>query len=746
MVRVGVFVGALVLAGLGAAVAGSVAGELTAPGATTAVRLVLLVAGALVAGLGLVHPLTGARESAPPGRWHRRVAWASGLLAAAAALAGYLHGDVSRTGTLVWVVAALAVPALLEIRHASARWTVPVAALPGVVLVAVTFGSAHTGLAFAADVVYAVASSVLLAALAALTLRAFGDGVPGPGADRALDQDGGAVGERSNSSDVLIDDRSPSARPSSGPAAAPGWPVRLGSVGLVAAVVAALAGAARILTAGPYSVIDLVGTAYGRAALVAVALPAVAAVVLLALCRTAYRRAAPVAAGATRRGGVRHDAAGAPAAADGVRSAVLAGATGAVVALGVAAASVAGLLPAPAPAAVPGQALLRTVALDGVNVPVLVAPMRPGPNLVQLGGSGYPATGDAATQQPGPGGTGAPSTPAGAAGGEADPGTAGHDMGGTAGTGGHEMATHGGSATVAADGDPVGFVSRPGARGGWAVVDIPAGTTSLTVSMAGDSATVPVSVGDSVGDAPSSALTGRDGPECASAIVGAALGGTPGTVTSCPSQALDPEQAGALTATVRTMAEKGARNVRLVGDASPRSVAATRLVRDEGRKAGLAFTPDAGNDPNSALVVVSGWEQAVDVLGEVRQRAATTPTHLGGTFLAPWLLTGDVLRQTASAFLPLSFAPNEPEAQRFALALAATHPDTAPSASGYLAWAREIGVRTDPRPSLYGAAAVNVPMSIEPQGSSGHHGGPDPAAWFPGGTVVPVSGPMEGSP
>jgi hypothetical protein len=180
-----------------------------------------------------------------------------------------------------------------------------------------------------------------------------------------------------------------------------------------------------------------------------------------------------------------------------------------------------------------------------------------------------------------------------------------------------------------------------------------------------------------------------------------------------------------------------------VSDASPRSVAAARLVREEGARAGLAISDDAGNDPSSALVVVSGWEQAVDVLGEVGRRATTTPTHLGGTFLAPWLLTGDVLRQTASAFLPLAFAPNEPDAQRFALALAATHPDTAPSASGYLAWARTAGVPTDPRPLLYGAAAVNVPMSVEPPGSSGHHGGPDPAAWFPGGTVVPVSGPMD---
>ncbi len=265
--------------------------------------------------------------------------------------------------------------------------------------------------------------------------------------------------------------------------------------------------------------------------------------------------------------------------------------------------------------------------------------------------------------------------------------------------------------------------------------------------MAGDSATVPVSVDADAGaeSAPSSALTGRDGPECASAVVGAVLAGGPGagTVDRCPAQSLDPGQARDLRSMVVTMAAKGARSVRLVSDASPRSVAAARLVREEGARAGLAFPADAENDPNSALVVVSGWEQAVATLGESGRRATTTPTHLGGTFLAPWLLTGDVLRQTASAFLPLPFAPNEPDAQRYALALADAHPDTAPSASGYLAWARTAGVPTDPRSSLYGAAAVNVPMSVEPSGSSGHHGGPDPASWFPGGTVVPVSALMD---
>lgn len=699
-IRTGLFAGALAVTGLVATAAGSVAGALPGTGldgfTTTAVRLVLLAAGAVVAGLGLVHPLAGARASFPPGPWHRRAAWTAGLLAAVAALAGHLHGDVSRTGTLVWVVAALAVPVLLEARFARPVWTVPVAALPGLALTAVTLGSGHAGTASAADMVFAAASAVLAGVLVTRAV-VLADGAVLTGAPGAVPGPQAGVAD-----DATAAEAGPE------PDAAPGRPAQLAVAGVVAAGTAVLAAVARILLAGPFSLVDLLGTAYGRAGLAAVLLP-VPALVLLA------RRGAPSTSPARRAWGAASPG-GVP------RDGVLAGAAGGLAVVGVAAAAVTGLLPAPAPAAVAGQALLRTVPLDGQDVPLLIAPLRPGPNLVQLGGSGYTASGAPAPAD--------------------DHATARHDM---TGMSGHDMSTHGGSATVAADGDPVGFTSRAGARGGWAVLDVPAGTTSLTVSMGGDSATVPVDVGEDTAGASSAALTGRDGPECASAIVGAVLAGGPdaGGVTGCPSQTLDPDQARALTATVRTMAEKGARNVRLVGDASPRSVAAARLVRDEGAKAGLAFSPAAENDPNSALVVVAGWEHAVDVLGETGARSRTTPTHLGGTFLAPWLLTGEVLRQTASAFLPLSFAPNEPDAQRYALALAATHPDTAPSASGYLAWARTAGVPTDPRPSLYGAAAVNVPMSIEPAGSSGHHGGPDPAAWFPGGTVVPVSGPMD---
>lgn len=794
-VRAGVFVGGLALAGLAAALAGSVAGSVQTSAATTAVRLVLLVAGAVVGGLGLVHPLAGGPGSdgrgvagagvvqalaGGRGTGLRRVAWVAGLLAAAAALAGYLHGDVGRAGTLAWVVAALLVPSVLETRFARSGWPVAVAALPVTALVAVTFGSAHTGAAFAADAVHTVASAVLLGTLA---LRALPGG-PGPLAtpDPVPDQDVRAVRPRSNSSGVLVDD--PSGPSGAGPAAAPGRPVLLPVVGAVAAATGVLAGVARIVTAGPYSVTDLVGTAYGRTALVAVVLPALAGVVLLKADAARRGDPSPHAGG----GGVPHRAAssatGGVAGAPLDRHGVLAGAAG-VVALGVAAAAVAGLLPVPAPAAVPGQALMRTVALDGATVPVVIAPMRPGPNLVQLGGSGYSAA--AGATAPGQATASGGANDGSVHGGSAHGGMAGHDAGGAAGgsagldgggstaggsaghdgsggaaggsvghggaaggepgsgSSGHDMTGHAGPATVAAGGDPVPFLARPAARGGWAVVDVPAGTSSVTIEMNGDSATVPVDVGDTPGDAPSSALAGPDGPECVSALVGTALGGGVGTVRGCPSQTFDPEQAQALRSTVATMAAKGARSVRLVSDASPRSVAAARVVRDEGARAGLAFADGAENDPNSALVVVSGWDRAVAVLGEAGQRSRTTPTHLGGTFLAPWLLTGDVLRQTASAFLPLSFAPNEPDAQRYALALAATHPDTAPSASGYLAWAAASGVPADPRPSLYGAAAVNVPMSVEPQGSSGHHGGPDPAAWYPGGTVVPVSPPMEGS-
>ncbi|MET0188292.1 MAG: hypothetical protein ABW212_04785, partial [Pseudonocardia sediminis] len=372
--------------------------------------------------------------------------------------------------------------------------------------------------------------------------------------------------------------------------------------------------------------------------------------------------------------------------------------------------------PVPAADAVPGQALLRGVDLGEGPVAMLVTPMRPGPNLVQL--SAAPAAG----------GHGA-----------------GHDMSAMAG---HDMAGHdmSGAATVAAGDSTAGFAARRGAPGEWAVVNIPAGTDSLTISANGTERTVPIDVGTDAAAAPAGA-TGPDGPECASAVLGAIVAGGPsaGTATQCPAQSLEQGQATALRALVQVLAKHGVPSVSLVSDSSPRSVAAANLVRSEGAKAGLDFPPNAATDPNSAVLVVSGWQGATATLHEAKLRSASTPTYLGGTYLAPWLLTGDVLNATPNAVLPLTFTPQEPLAQNYVASLARTYPGAAPSTSGFLSWAAVAGRPVTQSPTLYGAAPVSVPMSVEPEGSTGHHGGPNMAAWFPNGTVVQIGRPVDPS-
>jgi hypothetical protein len=213
----------------------------------------------------------------------------------------------------------------------------------------------------------------------------------------------------------------------------------------------------------------------------------------------------------------------------------------------------------------------------------------------------------------------------------------------------------------------------------------------------------------------------------------------PGT---CPSDALDAADADALKILVRTLAEHGVRTATLAADDSPRSVAAADVVRTEGAARGVTFVD--GPDKGSALIVLSGWAAASDTLTDTGRRALDTATHLGGTYLAPWLLTGGVVTASSSSVVPLTFSPQEASPQRYAAALAATFPGDTPSTSGYLAWARASGTPLDTRQTLYGAAPVDVPMSAGPMDDMGgmHHSS-NPAAWFPGGTVVPISTPLD---
>ncbi|HJQ46754.1 MAG TPA: hypothetical protein VJ870_10595 [Amycolatopsis sp.] len=105
------------------------------------VRLVLLLATAVVAGAGLFR-------GRPPGI-------AAGLAAALAVVSAFAF-DVNVVGAVAHAVLALSVPALLVWRPAAARW----AALVLAVLVVVETALGRSGLEFAADTAYVAAATV----------------------------------------------------------------------------------------------------------------------------------------------------------------------------------------------------------------------------------------------------------------------------------------------------------------------------------------------------------------------------------------------------------------------------------------------------------------------------------------------------------------------------------------------------------------------------------------------------------
>ncbi|WP_224391599.1 hypothetical protein [Pseudonocardia sp. ICBG1293] len=607
------------------------------PFADAALRLVLLTALAVVAGSGLVRVLAGA-----PGRAERVVAGVAALVAVSAAVAAVTRSGAGPTGWTLLLAATVAVPALL----ATSRpvFSVLPAAVVTALLVLQLAGTPGAGPRFALDAGYAVAGA--LAAGAAVHLVT-----------------------------TRTDD---SARPA-----------RVRVLGVAAGAVGAVLAVVRLVVAGPFSLTDLHGTGFGRAALVTVVAPAAVAGLLLAETWLTRRAA----------GGSRSEAVRADEVRDRLRTP---SALAAVTAVG--AATLLAALPAPAPAAVPGQALVRAVDLGAGPLTLAVAPMRPGPNLVQLTGAGVSVTGPDATMPAGHAAEGAPA----------------------------------GYAVRAGDRD-VPFTARSGAPGGWALVDLPEGTTSITLTAGGLARAVPVDVGTDR-TAPAGA-TGADGPECLSAALGRIVAGGDPELGPCPSETLDPADARALRGTVRALASQQAPGLAIAGDVSPRSRAAADAVRAEAAAAGLPVRSAPG--PDDALVVLSGWQHAATTVRDTARTALTTPTALGGTYLAPWLLTGGVLGQSPGTLLPLDFGPQEQVPQRYVRTLAAVAPGSAPSLSGLRAWAATTGdPYTDPSPALYGAAPVSVPMTTD-TGDGGHHGAPNEAAWFPGGAVVRIGSALD---
>jgi hypothetical protein len=331
-------------------------------------------------------------------------------------------------------------------------------------------------------------------------------------------------------------------------------------------------------------------------------------------------------------------------------------------------------VPVPAPLPTTGVPLLRDVAFGGVVTPVLVSPHRPGRNLVHV---------------------------------EGDDVLVGTDPGQLS---------------------PV--AALPGATGGWATVDLPAGRGRLYVQKGSELQEVRFDTGTE--KAPAS-TGGVDGPECASFALGTLLAGQEKPVTQCPADALDEKDAESIRGLLSFLVGRGTGSVAFLTDSSPRAKQAEKLVQAAG-------VPVVGVETGNAdaLVVLSGWAPAATELAKVGDRQRKEPVFPHGVYLAPWLLNAPVITSVAGVILPLRFNPHEQLPAAYAQQVGARFGGEAPSSAGYRGWlagqsasAQKLG---DAAPLLFTASLVSfLPKEFQ------HHDG---AGWLPNGTVVPVSGPL----
>lgn len=273
----------------------------------------------------------------------------------------------------------------------------------------------------------------------------------------------------------------------------------------------------------------------------------------------------------------------------------------------------------------------------------------------------------------------------------------------------------------------------PGSTRTWVTVDLAPGRSSLWVETGGVVGEVELDTGRGEEESRPT-LAGPDGPECASAVVGAAAASPePEQPVTCPADRLSAQDASALGATVRHLRERGEKTIALAEDASPRGAGAGEVVRSEAARAGLRVVgPEEGRHP---LVIVSGWSGADRTISGVTGETI----EARGTYLAPWLLTAPALKPAAGQLIALRYSPRDPMPMRYVTALARRYPGEQPTAVGYEEWQRALGgVRQAPA-QLYAAAVAYLPGSGA--GGTGHHGAAG-TNWLPDGMITPVTGPM----
>jgi hypothetical protein len=340
-------------------------------------------------------------------------------------------------------------------------------------------------------------------------------------------------------------------------------------------------------------------------------------------------------------------------------------------------------LPAePAPSGVP---VLADVTVGGHRVPVLVAPARPGWNLVHVGVD-----------------------------------------------------------AVSVGTDPArltGATARKGTGLGWAEVWLPAGRSRLWIGHGGAVAALTVDAGKAAGGTPD--LRGPDGPECASTALGRLLAGATAPLHACPADRLTAADAGALRAMVRFLAGRGVKTATVVGDSSARATAAATTLRDEAARAGVALVGPGARTP---LLLVSGWDRADSVIADVSAgRLPAEGTYLAPWLLNTPLLAPPAGQLLPLRFDP---AGASAQAYLAALnARFPGEPATDASYAGWpTASERDTGTpRIYAASTLIVPGVIAAVGGISGVGGGGHagHNGRSDGRWLPNGTVLAVSGPLD---
>jgi hypothetical protein len=275
---------------------------------------------------------------------------------------------------------------------------------------------------------------------------------------------------------------------------------------------------------------------------------------------------------------------------------------------------------------------------------------------------------------------------------------------------------------------------RPGAQGLWAQVRLPAGRSLLTLHQGRQ---VAVQVLDAGSGPDQEVLSGPDGPECAAAALGALLGGSRGAPGPCPSQSLVPADAAALRAMVGFLGTRGINRLTLIADASPRGVAAERVVRAAAQDAKITVE-DAGapaGESLQAVLAVAGWQVSQTMLEKFK--AGPAPTY--GTYLAPWLEQAAMVTAAGGAPLGvLPFDPAGPLAEDYVLALRLVGREQSASTAGFYAYLAALGQPLPRSPLLLYAGTA----AFEILGGSGHGHGGAGTTWLGSAPLTPVSKPL----